>query len=69
MNSQNRHPLHHGVSDELPREALLARDVAAMRRSIQQFNEGKRQEVNEFFDGMRFKLLAMQGMLKKGNAK
>jgi PHD/YefM family antitoxin component YafN of YafNO toxin-antitoxin module len=40
------------VYDQLAREALLARDVAVMRRSIQQFKEGKGQEVNAFFEGL-----------------
>jgi PHD/YefM family antitoxin component YafN of YafNO toxin-antitoxin module len=57
------------VYDQLAREALLARDVAVMRRSIQQFKEGKGQEVNAFFEGLRSHLLAMQAEQTKAKAK
>src|SRR5580693_4961935 len=46
--------------DELAREALLAYDAAAIRRSIQQFREGKGRDVNVFLDEVRAQLLAMK---------
>ena len=61
------------VYDEMARETQLARDIAVMRRSIEQFKEGKGQEVNSFFGELRAKLLAMQpkpnGSKTKGKAK
>lgn len=56
------------VYEELAREAELNRDVAVMRRSIQQFKEGKRQEVNEFFDELHSKLSAMEAERSPGGA-
>jgi PHD/YefM family antitoxin component YafN of YafNO toxin-antitoxin module len=54
------------VYDDLAREALFARDAAVIRRSIQQFKEGKSQDANEFFDDLRSQLLAMKGKRAKG---
>jgi PHD/YefM family antitoxin component YafN of YafNO toxin-antitoxin module len=48
------------VYDEMARETMLARDAAVIRRSIQQFKEGKSQEANAFFDELRAELLAMK---------
>jgi prevent-host-death family protein len=56
------------VYDQLAKEAMLARDVAVMRRSIQQFKEGKGQEVNAFFDELRSNLLALQSKQTKAKA-
>ncbi len=41
------------VYDELAKEALLARDVAVMRQSMREIDEGKGAEAGEFFDGLR----------------
>ncbi len=48
------------VYDDLAREALLSRDLAAIRRSIQQFKEGKSQEAIAFLDELRAELMAMK---------
>jgi prevent-host-death family protein len=53
------------VYDELAREIELARDVAAIRRSMKQFDEGKGRPIDEFFDELRAKLLAMKASQKK----
>jgi PHD/YefM family antitoxin component YafN of YafNO toxin-antitoxin module len=49
-----------GAYDEMERELLLARDVAAIRQSEQEFAEGKGRPANEFFDELRARLLAMK---------
>jgi PHD/YefM family antitoxin component YafN of YafNO toxin-antitoxin module len=54
------------VYDELVREALLNRDVAAIRKSIQQVKEGKCQDADDFFDELRSELLAMKAAQSKG---
>jgi prevent-host-death family protein len=46
------------VYDELAKEALLARDVAAIRRSIQQLDAGEGSDVNTVFAELRAELLA-----------
>ena len=46
------------VYDKLAREAQLARDVAMIRRSRQEFKEGKGQDVKAAFAGIRAKLLS-----------
>jgi PHD/YefM family antitoxin component YafN of YafNO toxin-antitoxin module len=48
------------VYDEMAKETQLAHDIAVMRRSIEQFKQGKAQEVNSFFSELRTKLLSMQ---------
>ena len=54
--------------DDLAKEAMLTRDAAVIRRSIQQLNEGKSEEVNAFFRGVRDQLLAMKASQAKGIA-
>ena len=54
--------------DELVREAQLSRDVAVIRRSIQQFEAGDSKEVNEFFGEIRIKLLSMKATQGNGGA-
>jgi PHD/YefM family antitoxin component YafN of YafNO toxin-antitoxin module len=51
---------------ELAREAQLSRDVAVIRRSMQQFESGDSKEVNEFFAEMRTKSLAMKATAGNG---
>ena len=46
--------------DDLAREAQLSRDVAAMRRAIQELDAGQGREAGTAFDGMRADLLAMK---------
>jgi len=53
------------VYDELAREALLMRDIAVMRRAMQEIDEGKGMEAGAFFDGLRAKLLAMKASQQK----
>lgn len=53
------------VDDERAREAELAQDVAAMRKSMQQIDDGDYLEAGEFFDGLRAKLLAMKAEQEK----
>jgi PHD/YefM family antitoxin component YafN of YafNO toxin-antitoxin module len=48
------------VYDELAREALLARDVAAIRRSIKQLDAGQGSNSNTVFAELRAELLAMK---------
>jgi PHD/YefM family antitoxin component YafN of YafNO toxin-antitoxin module len=57
------------VYDELARESQLARDVETIRRSRQQFKEGKSQEVNAFFTELRTELLATKVDKSKGARK
>jgi prevent-host-death family protein len=54
------------VYDELAREIEVARDVAAIRRAMKEFDEGKGRPVDEFFGELRAKLLAMKAA--KGKA-
>ncbi len=56
------------VYDALARETMLARDVAAIRRSIQQFEDGKSQEAVAFFNELREELLAIKAAQTKGSA-
>lgn len=44
------------VYDELAREAQLSHDVAVMRRSIRQIEDGKGREAGAFFDELRAEL-------------
>lgn len=46
--------------DRLTNEAQLTSDVAVMQLSAQQIKEGKAQEAEAAFDGIRNRLLAMQ---------
>lgn len=55
------------VYDELTREAELTRDVAAIRRSMKEIEEGKAQEAGVFFDGLHAKLLSMQAAQRKSD--
>ena len=52
--------------DAMVREAQLSRDVATIRRSRQEFKEGKSRDVRSFFDEMRAELLAMKARQTKG---
>ena len=57
------------VFDDLTREALLAHDAAVIKRSIQQFKEGKGQEADTFLDELRSELLARKAKKTKGDGK
>lgn len=48
------------VYDEIAREAQVARDVKVIRQAMREIDEGKGQDAEEFFDGLRARLLAMQ---------
>jgi PHD/YefM family antitoxin component YafN of YafNO toxin-antitoxin module len=51
--------------DTLSRESLLTQDASVIRESIQQLNEGKSEEANAFFDGVRSQFLAMKARQTK----
>ena len=55
--------------DELSREALLARDVAAIARSEREHAEGAGRDAAEFFDELHAKLLRMKSKAKKSTRK
>ena len=57
------------VYDELAREAELSRDVAAIKRAMKEFDEGKGVEAKTFFAGLRSELLSMKAARKKDAAK
>jgi PHD/YefM family antitoxin component YafN of YafNO toxin-antitoxin module len=46
--------------DELARDAQLTRDVAVMRRSMQQIDAGEGMPAEEYFCGLRARLQAMK---------
>ena len=48
------------VYDQLARELEIARDVAAIQRSIRQSKEGKGRKAKDFFAELRAELLAMK---------
>jgi PHD/YefM family antitoxin component YafN of YafNO toxin-antitoxin module len=48
------------VYDDLARQAQLSRDVAMIRRSVKDIDEGKFLEAGVYFDGLREKVLAMK---------
>lgn len=48
------------VYDELAREVEVTRDVAAIRRAMKEFDEGKGRPIDEFLGEVRAKLLAMK---------
>lgn len=48
------------VYDDMTRELQLSREVAAIRRSVKDIEEGKVMEAGQFFDGLRAKLLKMK---------
>jgi PHD/YefM family antitoxin component YafN of YafNO toxin-antitoxin module len=48
------------VYDELAREADLSRDVAAIRRAMKEFDEGRGVEAKAFFADLRNELLSMK---------
>jgi PHD/YefM family antitoxin component YafN of YafNO toxin-antitoxin module len=50
--------------DAMHREILLTRDVAAIERARQEFNEGKGRDVREAFAEIREELLAMKSKVK-----
>ncbi len=54
------------VYDELNREAQLTRDVATMRKAMQQIEAGQGMSVDEVFNPIRKALLAMKkgGLIK-----
>jgi PHD/YefM family antitoxin component YafN of YafNO toxin-antitoxin module len=54
--------------DEIARDAELTRDVAAIRRAMKEFDEGKGRPVDDFFDEVRAKLLAMKAAQVKATA-
>lgn len=54
---------------ELLRDALLTRDVAAMRRALKEYDEGKGRPVGEMSKEMRAKLMAMKAAQEAGAAK
>jgi PHD/YefM family antitoxin component YafN of YafNO toxin-antitoxin module len=54
------------VYDQMAREAEIARDAAMIRRSRQEFKEGKSQDASSFFGELRTELLAMKAAQTKG---
>ena len=57
------------VYDELARESQLSRDVATIRRSMEEIEQGNFKEAGEFFDSLRTKLLAMKASRDSGLVK
>ena len=57
------------VYDQLAREAQVTRDVAMMKRALQEHAEGKSRPAREFFDELHERLLAMKAARAKGKAK
>jgi prevent-host-death family protein len=55
--------------DDLARQAALSRDVAVMRRAVQELNEGKGREAGSFFHDLRKQLLATKTTSSKGKGK
>ena len=52
--------------DELAREAQLTRDVAMIRKAMNEIDGGKGREAGAFFDELRARLLAMKAGLEDG---
>jgi len=55
------------VYDELAREAELSRDVAAIRQSMKELDEGMGRPANEVFAQLRAELLAMKAAKEKAS--
>jgi PHD/YefM family antitoxin component YafN of YafNO toxin-antitoxin module len=55
--------------DEMERELLLARDVAAIRQSEEDIAAGRVQDVGEFSRELRARLLKMKARQSKANRK
>lgn len=55
--------------DELTREAEQSRDIAVIRQAIQEIEEGKGQEADTFFEGLKAQLLGMKTRRPKRKAK
>lgn len=53
------------VYEEMAREVLLSRDVAAIRQSMKEIDEGECQEAGAFFAELRAKLLARKAELER----
>jgi len=53
------------VYDDLAREAELSRDVAAIRQSMKEIEEGNGRPAREVFDELRAELLAMKAAQQK----
>jgi prevent-host-death family protein len=51
--------------DEIARDAELTRDLSAIRKAMKEFDEGKGRPVDNFFDELRGKLLAMKSAQDK----
>ena len=56
------------VYDELAREAQITRDVAMMKRALQEHAEGRSRPARDYFDELHAKLLAMKATHSKGQA-
>jgi prevent-host-death family protein len=54
--------------DQMVREGQLARDVATIRRSMNEFEEGKGRPVDKAFDDIRTRFLKMQADKARGKA-
>lgn len=55
--------------DEMARDAQLTRDVAMIRKSMKQFEEGKGRPADAVFDEIRGRLLKMKAGRKKQTAR
>jgi PHD/YefM family antitoxin component YafN of YafNO toxin-antitoxin module len=55
------------IYDKLAREVQLSRDAAMIRRSREEFKEGKSQDVRSFFGELRQELLAMKAQHTEGS--
>jgi PHD/YefM family antitoxin component YafN of YafNO toxin-antitoxin module len=57
------------VYDKLARDAQSTRDVAVLRRAMEEFDAGEGREAGIFFDGLRSRLRAMKSSKGKSKAK
>jgi PHD/YefM family antitoxin component YafN of YafNO toxin-antitoxin module len=51
--------------DELARDVQLTRDVAFIRKSMKQIEDGNHREAGDFFAGLRTQLLAIKAKQRK----
>ncbi len=56
----HRQPSADAEPGKLAADALLSADLANIRRSIKEIEDGKFKDAGEYFDGLHARLLAMQ---------
>ena|ERR1700722_8978995 len=55
--------------DDMAKQILLSRDMTVIQIALQELAEGKGRDVDECFDEIRLKLLAMKAAKEKGQTK